>query len=346
MDTSENNLYDEFKRLYQADLTYKQIKKQLNITNYRLELYVNKLKSEGLSTKREKQQATKDKAIELRKDNALSSQEIAEKLGIDKRTAYTFVHGISSIIPKNCELCNNKHNCEYGEGRFCCVECSRIFASNSFDRNKYWAKEENRINAFLHAKNKTKDNDELEDSSQSVPLSLRLYKCFICKKEFTPIHDKQQYCSRKCGSQSEKSIAHKKSETTRERNKQNALARVASGAHKGWQSRKKLAPSFPEKWFMDYFTNKNIIQDIHYKREHKCGKYFIDFAFEATKIALEIDGKQHAYEDRAKKDKEKDDYLNHEGWQVIRIKWRGLVNNTNYKIMLADIESVLPKLVN
>jgi DNA-binding transcriptional regulator LsrR (DeoR family) len=61
MDTSKNNLYEEFKRLYQTDLTYKQIKQQLNITSYKLELYVNKLKSEGINTKREKQQAIKER---------------------------------------------------------------------------------------------------------------------------------------------------------------------------------------------------------------------------------------------------------------------------------------------
>ena len=56
-----------------------------------------------------------------------------------------------------------------------------------------------------------------------------------------------------------------------------------------------------------------------YEFELKCGKYFIDFAIKDKMIALEIDGKQHLYEDRIIKDKEKDEYLKNYGWKVYRI---------------------------
>lgn len=89
------------------------------------------------------------------------------------------------------------------------------------------------------------------------------------------------------------------------------------GTHAGWHYRKGEA-SYPELYFEDVFNKEGITGWI---REKKIHRWFIDFAFEDKKIAVEIDGRQHNDPDRIEMDKRKDEFLTSQGWKVIRIKW-------------------------
>ena len=91
--------------------------------------------------------------------------------------------------------------------------------------------------------------------------------------------------------------------------------RIKNGTHKGWITRNKI--SYAENYFITVLTNLGL----DFKREHKVGKYFIDFAFINYKIALEIDGKQHELPDRKEADRIKDIFLTSLGWKIFRIKW-------------------------
>lgn len=115
------------------------------------------------------------------------------------------------------------------------------------------------------------------------------------------------------------------------------MEKVKSGIHSGWKTRRKLEPSFPEKFFMRVLNNNGI----SYEYEHPCGKYFIDFAIHDKKIALEIDGKQHNEEGRKKSDSNKDEFLKSRGWIVYRIKWRSIHNKSGKEYIEGEIDKFL-----
>lgn len=93
-------------------------------------------------------------------------------------------------------------------------------------------------------------------------------------------------------------------------------ARVDAGIHSGWKSRSKVEPSFAERTVSQWLTEEGF----NFEREKLVGKWFIDFAI--GNVALEIDGKQHDYPDRAVKDAEKDKFLSEAGWRVVRVPWK------------------------
>ena len=69
--------------------------------------------------------------------------------------------------------------------------------------------------------------------------------------------------------------------------------------------------------------------------------YFIDFAIEHKKIALEIDGKQHKYPERKAMDIKKDSYLKEQGWIVYRIPWISLNTEKGKRLMKEQINTFL-----
>ena len=79
---------------------------------------------------------------------------------------------------------------------------------------------------------------------------------------------------------------------------------------------------------------------FYINREKSFFPYFIDFAFENEKVAVEIDGSQHLEEDRKNRDFEKDKLLKNKGWQVIRIP------ESKIKYDIDDVFSQLLKILN
>ena len=99
---------------------------------------------------------------------------------------------------------------------------------------------------------------------------------------------------------------------------------IDEGRHKGWQSRDKK--SYAEQFWIQVLDNNNI----DYQREFVVNKrtlglndssnFFLDFLLPGN-IDLEIDGKQHGYEDRKEHDKERDAILTQHGYIIYRIQW-------------------------
>lgn len=79
--------------------------------------------------------------------------------------------------------------------------------------------------------------------------------------------------------------------------------------------------------------------DINYEREKHVGRYFLDFVIGF--IDLEIDGKQHEYDDRKKSDKERDAYLTSIGYSVYRIKWNEVNTDEGKAEMKKKIDAFL-----
>lgn len=87
----------------------------------------------------------------------------------------------------------------------------------------------------------------------------------------------------------------------KEKQRQKQLQLVANGTHSGWKTRN--IKSYAEIFFEKVLNNNHIL----YEREKKVGKYFLDFVI--GKLDLEIDGKQHKYQDRKESDMLRDEYL-------------------------------------
>lgn len=90
------------------------------------------------------------------------------------------------------------------------------------------------------------------------------------------------------------------------------------------QSRWNNEQSWPEKFFEQFLMNESI----HYENEFSVGIYSVDFMLK-NNIAIEIDGKQH-FEDLEviERDKRKNKKLKEEGYNLLRVKWTRLYNES------------------
>ena len=164
--------------------------------------------------------------------------------------------------------------------------------------------------------------------------------CSYCKKEFvvwrlnnnTLSHSK--HCSSGC---TNSSMKEKVSLSIKEN--------VKNGTHKGWQSRN--IESYPEKFFKTVLDNNGIkyrFNKVISKRSLglDCdANYFLDFYLEDKNIDLEIDGKQHNYEDRIENDELRDFTLIKNGFIVYRIKWKEIQTNDGKNYIKNEIDKFL-----
>ena len=107
---------------------------------------------------------------------------------------------------------------------------------------------------------------------------------------------------------------------------------------RGWKSRNII--SYAERFWMNALDNNNI----KYQKEYSLnGKYFLDFLLEKNgkKIDLEIDGKQHQYEERKIHDKKRDEYIISEGYIVYRISWNRISTKSGSLLMKEKIDKFL-----
>jgi len=243
-------------------------------------------------------------------DNGKSRKQIKSKLNEFKLDISHF--GLKNHprkyqpIQKECPVCKSPFQALKGhtkEAKTCSHKCAnQFFAKPLLDDQK--EKIRNGIKKYLLSVNKTMVKTKK--------------KCNLCSVLFFSQKRNQLFCSNKCSAISRDTPEY------REKLKQAQLKRIADGIHVGWKSRNQ--PSYAELFFMKVLSNNNI----EYKFEETCGKYFIDFAIHSKNIALEIDGKQHLQEDRKASDILKDAYLTSQGWIVYRIPWKS-INTSNGK---------------
>lgn len=85
--------------------------------------------------------------------------------------------------------------------------------------------------------------------------------------------------------------------------------------------------SYPEKLFLNKIKELKWNEKYLIIREKTMFPFYIDFAFENEKTAVEIDGSQHLEEERKNMDNQKDQLLIKNGWKVIRISENEIKNN-------------------
>lgn len=89
-----------------------------------------------------------------------------------------------------------------------------------------------------------------------------------------------------------------------------------------WERRAAGEMSYLEQWFYDNVVIKhNLTEKYDVINELCVAPYFIDFAFQNIKVAVELDGKCHFIhgETRNGHDRKKDEHLINHGWKVFRI---------------------------
>jgi very-short-patch-repair endonuclease len=74
-----------------------------------------------------------------------------------------------------------------------------------------------------------------------------------------------------------------------------------------------------------------------FRRQHPAGRYILDFFCAETRIAVEVDGTSHDMGDRPAHDAMRDDWLNRQGLQVIRVP---------AALVLEDIAAVVQHIVS
>lgn len=161
--------------------------------------------------------------------------------------------------------------------------------------------------------NKTKEKNIKTDDKRFS----KIRKCVICGKDFTVLkrangsYSRTTTCSDEC---------HHKLTSNRSKEIMNKL--ISEGKHIGWQSRNII--SYPEQFWMKVLENNNIDYKHNFfiKKHH----YFLDFFININnkKIDLEIDGKQHKYENRLYHDIERDKNLKKDGYIIYRVEWNSI----------------------
>lgn len=165
--------------------------------------------------------------------------------------------------------------------------------------------------------------------------NFQIPKCKFCENEAKHkrgLNFYQTCCGKNCITKNNKTKIH-----TNETKKQLSISlklAIKEGRAKGWNNcRNKQKLSYPEEFFIKIIENE--FNDKNYIKEYPFGIYSIDFAWPHKKLAIEIDGKQHEWEERKISDIKKDKLLNENSWKVMRIKWKDFIDNTQHYIQMA-----------
>lgn len=250
-------------------------------------------------------------------------------------------------IEKNCPICNKvfsiKENIDQTTCSFSCA--NYYFRSHKPDEIKekisnslkeYYISTGKGIKPKLK-KFKKLEKDRIEE--KEVRETKYIYECENCKSEFSrkrlesgKLSD-SKFCSRECFIQ-----------VTSTNLREKAMIRIQNGTHVGWQIRP--IESYPEKFFksvleqngIPYEFNKPIKKSDLGLECMSC--YFLDFYLPEKNIDLEIDGKQHKYQERKEHDKIRDEHLS-KLFKIYRIEWKSINNEEGKIYMQREIQKFI-----
>lgn len=77
------------------------------------------------------------------------------------------------------------------------------------------------------------------------------------------------------------------------------------------------------------------MEGTHFRRQAPIGPFVVDFFCPAKQLIIELDGGHHTHEDEARRDRDRKDWLEKEGYRVIRF-WNSDVSG--------DLNAVLEKI--
>jgi very-short-patch-repair endonuclease len=83
------------------------------------------------------------------------------------------------------------------------------------------------------------------------------------------------------------------------------------------ESRKNQTSAEARLWSL--LRNRRLIKR-KFRRQHPIGIYVVDFACPAVHLVIEVDGPSHEDAEQQAFDQQRTEYLESEGWRVMRIK--------------------------
>ncbi len=230
------------------------------------------------------------------------------------------------VIQKECSICKRTFETQKGHPReklYCSSKCA-----NKSPTNKRFSEES------IAKRRKT--------LAKKFPPNRFEKSCKFCQKRFCKRDHGTKFCGRVCAIKflwTQASYRQKLASAIQEK--------IASGTHKGWQSRSEL--SYAEKFFKrvidqnlpsaEYFINHPVCKLTLGFENISC--YFLDFYFPQLNLDLEIDGKQHNLPERKASDEIRDKALTQNGYQIYRIKWKNLNKPENQRYMEIEIQKFL-----
>lgn len=75
-----------------------------------------------------------------------------------------------------------------------------------------------------------------------------------------------------------------------------------------------------------YNLRNRELQGLKFRRQYKVGRYIADFCCPSKKLVIELDGSHHAEDEYIVKDKEKQKYIESQGYKVLRF-WNNDVSD-------------------
>ena len=193
-----------------------------------------------------------------------------------------------------------------GDKYYCCRSCANRRIHSEETKNKI---SNTLINRHRHKQPKTKK-----------------YICEFCGKEFESVK-KKRFCSKECSNNS------MRQKVSNQRRKE-----IEEGTFQGWKTRNII--SYAEKFWEQVLNNNNIPYEREYILWYGSNigeRYFLDFYIKIGdhNIDLEIDGKQHKYQDRVISDKKRDQIVSSMGFEIYRIDWNQ-INSKQGKIQMKN----------
>lgn len=283
-----------------------------------------------------------------RKD--ISSKNLHKRYWDNQRKDY-------ELNPKYCLNCGKKIPFKIRFNKCCCTSCAASYSNKK--RGPKSEEEKNKIRETIHRKIKNntyklsnntiykgvliselikqgkilnENNYTFEDKRINENL-LKEKTCCICGRKYygTIIKSGKIGSGKTCSDKCHVELKRIKSKE--------AIKRVmAEGRFVGWKTRN--IKSYAEIFWRKVLQNNGIEYVAEYFLDKK---YFLDFYIvkNGIEIDLEIDGKQHKYEDRAEHDKIRDKYIKSKGIVVYRIDWNEIKTEKGSLMMKEKIDNFL-----
>ena len=238
---------------------------------------------------------------------SLEAAQAAHKEAYQNKQQYALEQWVAE--KHTCEKCGQLMLKKFGTGRFCSRACANSHIHSDETKHKIKAS----LDATLIAKDK--------------PASRCKKVCTVCGTSIKSLN-KTGVC-RYCLENTPEGL-HIKQELGRK----SYETKQARGTHKGWQSRNII--SYAEQFWTQVLDNNSIEYQREVPVKHDKSNYFLDFVIEhnGKLIDLEIDGKQHTYEDRMQSDVIRDLYLTKQGYLIYRVAW----NEINFEQGKAEMQ--------
>ena len=227
-----------------------------------------------------------------------------------------------------CERCGKVMTTKYGSGRFCCSSCAHVREHTDDTKRKI----SESLIISIGSGERTTYTIITEDGKKRRYSTTK--KCFICNSPLKNCN-KSGLC--------QQCLNHTTigKDIRKETGKVSYLKMKEAGTHQGWKSRN--IHSYPEIFWCNVLDNNGISYEMELPVKHIDSNYFLDFYIEkdGIKIDLEIDGKQHKYQDRVESDSNRDEYLKNLGYIVYRVEWNEINTDGGKKNMKNKIESFI-----